>query len=182
MQGDYMGFKNVKRGVLVGRFQPFHLGHLSVLEYALERVDEIILVIGSPQLSHTVDDPFTAGERLFMLKRALHETKLETERYYLVHAPDVHNNAVWVAYLVALCPPFHIVFSNNPLVKRLFREAGVKVEETPLFNREKFTATEIRRRMQTGEDWQSLVPPAVITCIHEIGGVERLKDVAKTDK
>ena len=136
-----MGFKNVRRGVLVGRFQPFHFGHLSVLKYALERVDEVILVIGSPQLSHSIDNPFTAGERLFMLKKALHEAEVKTERYYIVHAPDVHNNAIWVAFLVSLCPPFHIVYSNNPLVKRLFCEAGFQVEETPLFNREKFSAT-----------------------------------------
>ena len=116
-----------------------------------------------------------------MLKRALHEGGIETDRYYIVHAPDVNNNAVWVAYLVSLCPPFHIVFSNNPLVKRLFHEGRFTVEDTTMFNREKYSATEIRRRMRTGDDWQSLVPPAVVTCIQEIGGVDRLKDVDQTD-
>ncbi|MFQ5818672.1 MAG: nicotinamide-nucleotide adenylyltransferase [Candidatus Heimdallarchaeota archaeon] len=176
-----MGFKNEVRGVLVGRFQPPHYGHLSVVKYALERVDELIIVIGSPQLSHFVENPFTAGERHFMLKKALDEAEIKAERYYIVHAPDVHNNAIWVAFVVSLSPPFHIVYSNNPLVCRLFYEVGVKVEEPPLFNREKFSATEIRKRMRTGEDWQSLVPRAVVTCIEEIGGVERLYAVAQTE-
>ena len=176
-----MGFKNVRRGVLVGRFQPFHFGHLSVIKYALERVDEVILVIGSPQLSHTMDNPFTAGERLFMVKKTLHEAQIDSKQYYVVHAPDVHNNAIWFSFLVSMCPPFHILYSNNPIVKRLFREAGFQVEETPLFNREKFSATEIRRRMQSNEDWHSLVPKAVITCIQEIEGLERLNDVAQID-
>ncbi|NIO19779.1 MAG: nicotinamide-nucleotide adenylyltransferase [Candidatus Aenigmarchaeota archaeon] len=169
------------RGLLVGRFQPPHYGHLSVVKYALEQVDELIIVIGSPQLSHFVENPFTAGERHFMLKKALDEAEIQAEHYYIVHAPDINHNAIWVAFVVSLSPPFHIVYSNNPLVCRLFSEVGVKVEEPPLFNREKFSATEIRKRMRTGEDWQSLVPRAVVTCIEEIGGIERLSAVAQTE-
>ena len=177
-----MSFNDVVRGMLVGRFQPPHNGHLSVVKYALERVDELIIIIGSPLLSHSVDNPFTAGERHFMLKKALHEAEVEAERYYIVHAPDVHNNAIWVASIISLCPPFHIVFSNNPLVCRLFQESQFKVEVPPLFNRQKYSATEIRQRMRKGDDWQSLVPKAVVACIEEINGVERLRTVAQPEK
>ncbi|MBP1357507.1 MAG: adenylyltransferase/cytidyltransferase family protein, partial [Sulfolobus sp.] len=41
------------RGLYPGRFQPFHLGHLSVIKWALERVNELIILIGSAQESHT---------------------------------------------------------------------------------------------------------------------------------
>lgn len=57
----------VRRGLFVGRFQPFHLGHLMAIKDVLEEVDELVIVIGSAQCSHDVDDPFTAGERLVMV-------------------------------------------------------------------------------------------------------------------
>ena len=63
----------VNRGLYVGRFQPFHLGHLDAIKYALKEVDELVIVIGSAQYSHNVNNPFTAGERLVMVRQALLE-------------------------------------------------------------------------------------------------------------
>ncbi|HLN89981.1 MAG TPA: adenylyltransferase/cytidyltransferase family protein, partial [Candidatus Binatia bacterium] len=54
----------VNRGLYVGRFQPFHLGHLDAIKYVLKEVDELVIVIGSAQYSHNSNNPFTAGERL----------------------------------------------------------------------------------------------------------------------
>ena len=45
-----------KRGLFVGRFQPFHLGHLDMVKYALTEVDELIIVIGSAQDSHYTNE------------------------------------------------------------------------------------------------------------------------------
>lgn len=47
----------VGRGLFVGRFQPFHLGHLEAIKDTLGEVDELVIVIGSAQYSHDVDDP-----------------------------------------------------------------------------------------------------------------------------
>jgi len=66
----------VKRGLIVGRFQPFHKGHLHAVKRVLEEVDEIIIVVGSAQYSHRLDNPFTAGERLLMIRRALQEAEI----------------------------------------------------------------------------------------------------------
>ena len=63
----------VYRGLYVGRFQPFHLGHLDAIKYALKQADELVIVIGSAQYSHNANNPFTAGERLIMVRQALFE-------------------------------------------------------------------------------------------------------------
>ncbi|HIQ38838.1 MAG TPA: nicotinamide-nucleotide adenylyltransferase, partial [Methanothermococcus okinawensis] len=55
------------RGFLIGRWQPFHKGHLSIIEEISKEVDELIIGIGSAQKSHTLNDPFTAGERIMMI-------------------------------------------------------------------------------------------------------------------
>ncbi|MBP7820288.1 MAG: adenylyltransferase/cytidyltransferase family protein, partial [Candidatus Methanofastidiosum sp.] len=51
------------RALYIGRFQPFHLGHLHVVKLILNSSKEIIIAIGSSQVSHTIQNPFTAGER-----------------------------------------------------------------------------------------------------------------------
>ena len=57
-----------KRGLFLGRFQPFHLGHLDVIKQALKMVDELVIVIGSAQYSHTFENPFTDSEREEMIE------------------------------------------------------------------------------------------------------------------
>ncbi|MEM1589096.1 MAG: adenylyltransferase/cytidyltransferase family protein, partial [Candidatus Bathyarchaeia archaeon] len=48
-----------KRGLFVGRFQPFHKGHLQAVKEILDEVDELVIVVGSAQYSHRIDNPFT---------------------------------------------------------------------------------------------------------------------------
>lgn len=168
------------RGLLIGRFQPFHLGHVYVIKEIAKEVDEIIIGIGSAQKSHSLENPFTAGERLMMISRSLYENGID-KNYYIIPINDIDNNSLWVSHVKSLTPPFEKVYSGNPLVKRLFKEAGKAVATPPLFNRREYSGTEIRRRMLSGEPWEELVPKAVVRVIEEVRGVERLRDLAKKD-
>jgi nicotinamide-nucleotide adenylyltransferase len=172
----------VKRGLFVGRFQPFHKGHLEAIKDVLKEVDELGVVIGSAQYSHRKDNPFTAGERVTMIRKALEEAEIPAARWWIVPVPDVHVHMVWVAEVVGYVPKFDVVYSNDPLTKRLFLEAGFKVKPFPLHKREVYSATEIRERILNGKDWKTLVPKSVVKIIEEIGGVQRLQDLARTDK
>ncbi len=163
--------------LVIGRFQPFHKGHLEVVRAIAEESDTVTIGIGSAQFSHTLENPFTAGERHLMISRALKEVGLED--YFLVPIVDINRYAVWVAHVVSLVPPFQAIYSNNPLTRRLFEEAGYEVRDSPLFNRDVYSGTEIRRRMITGEDWRSAVPNAVAAVIDEIDGVNRLKELTR---
>ena len=71
--------------------------------------------------------------------------------------------------------------ANEPLTRRLFTEAGFRVEPIRLINRGLYLATEIRKRMLTGENWEELVPSSVANFIKEIDGDVRLRDLNKTD-
>ncbi|WOF15403.1 nicotinamide-nucleotide adenylyltransferase [Methanoplanus sp. FWC-SCC4] len=168
----------VDRGLYIGRFQPYHNGHQSVLERISKLVDEIIIGVGSAQLSHEVRNPFTAGERIMMITRSLEDLDC---RYYVIPIEDLQRNALWVAHVRSMAPPFERVFSSNPLVVELFRERGIVVESPEMYERESHSGTEIRRRMLLGENWQELVPPAVVDVIEEIDGVKRLCHISGTD-
>jgi len=172
----------VKRGAFVGRFQPFHKGHLAAVKSILGRIDEVVVVVGSSQYSHTLDNPFTTGERIQMIREAMEEEDIALARYWIVPVPDLHLHAVWVAQVVSYTPRFDIVYTNEPLTRRLFIEASYDVEPVPFHRRKIYSSTEIRERMLSGQVWEELVPRCVADIISEIGGVERLRDLAKTDK
>lgn len=167
--------EELQTGLVIGRFQPFHKGHLEVIRSIAEECGSIIVGIGSAQYSHTLENPFTAGERHLMISRSLKEEKLNNVS--IVPIVDINRYAVWVSHVVSLVPPFNVVYSNNPLTRRLFSEAGYQVRASPIFNREVYSGTEIRRRMLAGERWEHLVPKAVAKVVREINGLERMRDL-----
>jgi len=171
----------VKRAIFVGRFQPLHKGHLGVIKNILEKVDELVIIVGSSQYSHRLDNPFTTGERITMIRKALEEEGIQTPRYWIIPVPDVHLHMLWVSQIVGYSPKFEVVYTNEPLTHRLFIEGGFKVEPMPFIKRKVYSATEIRKRMLNGENWEELVPKSVAHFIKEIDGVGRLQDLTKTD-
>jgi nicotinamide-nucleotide adenylyltransferase len=172
----------VTRGLYVGRFQPFHIGHQGAIKFALEKVDELVVVIGSAQYSHNSYNPFTAGERLVMVRRALQEADIDNARLWIVPVPDMHLHMLWVRAVEGYTPKFNMVFSNEPLTRRLFMEAGYPIENIPLFERKVYSSTYVREKMREGESWMDLVPKSVADFINEIDGVNRLRDLARTDR
>ena len=166
------------RGILIGRMQPVHNGHMQVIEKILEEVDEIIIGIGSAQISHELKDPFTAGERIVMLTQALADANIDSSRYYVIPMQDIKFNSIWPAHVKMLTPPFSIVYSGNSLVKQLFSEYGFEVRQPPLYDRLHLSGSEVRRRIINDLNWKELVPKATVEFIDEINGVERLKNLA----
>lgn len=171
-----------KRGLFVGRFQPFHLGHLSAIKDVLKEVDELVIVIGSAQYSHNLNNPFTAGERLIMIRKALEEAGIDYSRVWVVPVPDAHLHMMWVSAVEGYTPSFDVVYSNEPLTRRLFIEAKYRVKSIRFHERKLYSSTEIRERMLKGESWEKLVPKGVAAFIKEIDGVNRLRDLTKSDK
>ncbi len=174
--------ENRSRGLFVGRFQPFHKGHLEVVKYILSKEKKIIIVIGSAQYSHTLENPFTAGERMEFTWRALDEADVKSDRYYLIPIEDVNIHSIWVSHVVSRVPRFHRVYSNDPLTRQLFEEAGFSVESIPFFNRNNYSATEIRQRILKGGSWEDLVPSQVVKYVKYVRGDHRIKILASTDK
>jgi len=168
------------RGLFIGRFQPYHLGHHEVVKRILEEVDELIIGIGSAQESHSIENPFTAGERVLMISRALDELGVR-KKVYIIPLEDIYRNSLWVAHVCSMVPSFDVVYTNNPLVYRLFKEAGFRVLKPAMVNRTEYHGTEIRRKMLEGEDWEKYLPKAVVEVIREIRGIERIREIAGRD-
>jgi nicotinamide-nucleotide adenylyltransferase len=166
------------RGLYIGRFQPYHFGHQAVIHKIAEEVDEVVVVVGSAQESHTPQNPFTAGERLAMIYGALEDLR---DRCYVIPLQDIERNAVWVSHVLSMTPAFDLVYSNNPLVVELFTEAEIEVRMPPMFGRKSYSGTAIRKLIVEGGDWKCLVPEPVASVIAEIRGAERLVNISRND-
>ena len=172
----------MNKGILVGRFQPFHIGHQEAVKYALERVDQLVIVVGSSQKSHEPRNPFTAKERITMIRNALEEAGIGNQRFIVTSVPDATSHSIWISDLQILVPNFEVVFSNDPLTIRLFRNKGVRTDEVTLYKRDEYSATEVRRRLIMKEKWENLVPSSVAKLIKEVDGVERLRSIQKSNQ
>ncbi len=164
----------VDRALFIGRFQPFHYGHLYALKWIAEREREVVVAVGSAQYSHSFRNPFTVGERIEMIAAALKEEGL-WDRVVIAAVPDTDGkHSLWVRLVVSSCPRFKRVYTNEPLTRLLFEEEGFEISGIPFFKREVFEGTKIRLMMAEGGDWKSLVPPAVARVIDSIRGAERV--------
>jgi len=169
-------------GLFIGRFQPFHKGHLATVKFALERVDQLVIVVGSAQKSHELRNPFTAGERIRMIKESLDEDgEADARRILIIPVPDIDVHSLWTHQLDILVPKYDLVFANDPFTLMLFHEREIKAIEAPLYRRNEMKATEIRKRMATEEAWEDLVPLSVTKVIKEIKGVERVRALLQRD-
>ncbi|MFO7678011.1 MAG: nicotinamide-nucleotide adenylyltransferase [Thermoplasmatota archaeon] len=162
--------------LFIGRFQPFHNGHLTVLRNIYKQYSKIIIAIGSSQYSHTLENPFSYDERKAMITSCLNKENIL--RYTIIPIADIHNPPKWVSHVESIISDFDVVFSNNPLTRKLFTEKGYRVKNTPLIKRELYSGSEIRNRIISKRPWENLVPEPVEKIIKEIHGVQRIQGLA----
>jgi len=166
------------RALFIGRFQPFHHGHQKVVERLLELYDEVIIAIGSAESSFTEDNPFSAGERVDMVRAAF--TPSQLSRLVIIPVRDVNDHSLWVSHLKSYVPSFRVVHSNNPLVTELFDRAGVKVVPIEYVDRGLKEGKLIRELMAEGKDeWKRHVPEGCADFIESIKGAERLREMKR---
>src|SRR4051812_5095758 len=168
----------MSKGLFVGRFQPFHLGHLATVKFALSRLEELIIIIGSAQTSYEIKNPFTAGERIQMIKDSLvADSSVDMKKILLIPVSDVNMHSLWTHQVDILVPKYNVVFTNDILTALLFKQREIEVVEPSLYRRKELSATEVRSRMAKDEDWKELVTIQTAKVVEDIHGIERIKAI-----
>ncbi len=166
---------------MLGRFQPFHLGHLNLVRQILEENDEIIILIGSSQANYTLKNPFTAGERVWMIRNTLLQSKIDMSKVFLINAADDENNAKWFSNIKSVSPPFEVLYTGNNFVKTLLKRETVIIKEPKLFEENLFKGSVIRKLIiEDNAKWEKLVSDAVRKIFREIDAVRRIRNIYQT--
>lgn len=169
------------RGLMIGRFQPFHLGHLELVKQILNECDEVIIALTGSQFNYIEKDPFTSGERIEMIHQTLIENKIDLSQCYIIPIENQFNVSIWASYLKSSLPPFDKVYSGNNYVVMLLEDFGYSVVPPNFYDREKYNATIIRQMIANNDEWEKLVPVSVSKIIKKIKGENRIKTIFKTD-
>src|SRR5919201_1079818 len=168
------------RGMIHGRFQPFHLGHLEYLRGAAERCDEVFVGITNPDPTRIrpepsdparhlpESNPWTYAERLLMVKAAARDLGLDLARVHVIPFP-VNEPELWPAYVPEGVTQYVRLFSawGGTKIDRL-REAGYEVVVLDEGAEKEISGADVRAAMREGGDWERLVPPGVAAVLKRL--------------
>ena len=158
---------------VTGRFQPVHDQHLELFEIALGQSTHLIVAVTNPDSGslfesdasvhrhRPTDNPFTYFERVRLLHAALSGAGLR-DRTTIVPF-DLCAPRRWPEYVPLPARQFVRVYGEWEATKaRLLHDAGYQVVALEGDVEGRRSSSDIRARMRAGEDWESLVPPAVL--------------------
>ena len=160
-------------GLLIGRFQPFHLGHLKALHFALSKIDKLWIGLGSSNKPLQKNNPFSAEERNDMILASIDESMKSRIQIYFI--PDLENHIKWIKLIDTLVPKFDVIFTNDELTKYLYSKRDVEVLSIPFVNRDVLSGTNIRDMIINDQKWGDLVPEGTQNFLNKINAKERLK-------
>jgi len=163
------------KGLLIGRFQPFHLGHLEALRFALSKVDKLWVGLGSSNKAVQKNNPFSAEERKEMILSSINDSMKEKISIYFI--PDLDDHVKWIEKIDSIVPKFDIVFSNDELTAHLYSRRSVQVISIPFLKRDELSGTNIRDLIITDQKWENLVPEGTINFLINNSAKKRLKNL-----
>ncbi len=171
------------RGMIHGRFQPFHNGHLEYLRGAYERSEEVFVGITNPDPNRIKPEasdprrhlpesnPWSYAERLLMVKAAARGADLDLSRVHVIPFP-VNEPELWPAYVPEGVTQFIRLFSDwgGTKLERL-REAGYEVVVLDEGADKEISGADVREALRSGGDWDELVPAGVARVIRSLDRV-----------
>jgi len=182
-------------GVVHGRFQPLHNGHVHYIQQGLEKCKVLIIGItnadpsqvfaekSDPVRSLPSYNPFTFFERLRMIQETLAKEKgIAYSRFLLIPLP-IHNTERWKYYLPESAVHYINITSewDKEKLKRM-NSTGFRAEKIGSRRFSGITGNNVRQRMVDGGNWESLVPSTVESIVKSLDGVERVKKLIALDK
>ncbi len=166
----------MQSALFIGRFQPFHNGHLFVIKEILKKNDRVIIGIGSAEDNYTETNPMTAGERFALIDAALKEAKIPEKKYCIIPIRNINNYAIWVNHVNTLVPPYTRIYTGSKLVKACY-EGKHDTEIIDIKREFNLNATLIREKILKNKNWESLVPKSVAKLLKLWDIPKRLKTI-----
>ncbi|GAB6148376.1 nicotinamide-nucleotide adenylyltransferase [Stetteria hydrogenophila] len=172
------------RALLYGRFQPFHRGHVAIALWAFREAgfDELVFLVGMASESYTRRNPFTAGERIEMIRLSMRDAGIPLDRVITATIPTLETSIGLAGYVLSYVPRVDALITGNTILARIFRDHGLRVLTPPAFRRGEWNGGRVRRLLALGDPaWREAVTPSVAEYLESIGAPGRLRDLYSSD-
>ena len=160
-------------GLLIGRFQPFHLGHLAALRFALPKVDKLWLGLGSSNKPMEKNNPFSVDERKKMILSSIDDSI--KNKISIFPIPDLDDHVKWIQNIDTIVPDYEIIFSNDPMTEHLYSKRKIQVTAIPFLKRDQLSGTRLRDLIKSDQKWDDLVPEGTKILLENLDAKNRLK-------
>ncbi|PYE53374.1 bifunctional nicotinamide-nucleotide adenylyltransferase/Nudix hydroxylase [Deinococcus yavapaiensis] len=147
-------------GVYIGRFEPPHRAHLAVMLEALERVNKLVVVIGSARSARSVKNPFTAEERQDLILGMLKDAGVPRARVAFGFVRDYfYNESLWLSEVQRTASQFARGSGDIALVGHIKDDSSYYLRSFPSWEylpthvESPLNATDIRGLYFGGEAW-----------------------------
>ncbi len=161
--------------VYIGRFQPFTPAHLETVNIALKHCDKLILLIGSPNKSVSIINPFTAAERKKIISAALDEAGI-SDSVIISTVPDsAYNFTAWTAKVQEIAASLTGNSENINIIGHYKDDSSYYLKHFPMWELLKvpelqngLSATMIRNRIfEENDGWQNVYrsSPALLDAV-----------------
>jgi nicotinamide-nucleotide adenylyltransferase len=161
------------QALFIGRFQPFHNGHLDVVKQILSENDKALIVIGSAELNHTFANPLTIEERTEIISKTLEAEGISKEKYELFPISDLNDCENWASYVDKQIPEYQKIYTGSSIVKRCYSKKHDLI--VPIQKNLEISASEVREGMAKDKNWESLVPKTVEKLLKKWDVIDRIK-------
>ncbi|MBI5126859.1 pantetheine-phosphate adenylyltransferase [Candidatus Roizmanbacteria bacterium] len=150
--------------LLIGRFQPFHLGHLYLLKKTLEISDKVIIGIGSANINDD-NNPIDYDTRRKIIKAVFYKEKIEEKLVKIVPLDDFFNDKKWLNNIKKQVGSFDLVVGNNEWTNKILERAHYDVKTYPYYKRQLYEGWRIRKLIRDGKSWEDRVPDYLVSKI-----------------
>ena len=158
--------KKYKTGLVIGRFQPFHLGHKFLMEEALKVCEMITIEIGS---SNIIDNhnPYSCEKREKFIEAFINDSGIEDRVVGIIPIEDDPDDDVWLSKLIESTGKFDVSIGDNQWVNGIFEKAKIPVVGIGFYRREILEGTTIRKLMKERKKWEDRVPSCLVSTLSE---------------
>jgi len=135
--------------VILGRFQPFHLGHAALLTSVLDTVSPavVMVAIGSANVDPGPDNPWSAAERQEMIE-AWAEDEGHLDRLRFVHIPDINDPPNWVEHAEMYHGQSGVLHTSDEPTGSLYEASGWVIHRHELQHREDLVGWRVRATLK----------------------------------
>lgn len=154
-----------KVGLLVGRFQPFHKGHLQLIKKSFNYINTMIIGVGSVG-KVDADNFLSFKERKAMLKMVIKKEGWDDKVNKIVPLKDFNNDKLWLEHSLEVCGKIDVVIGNNEWTNGIFERGGYPVLRLGYYKRYLYEGVKIRKLMQEGGDWENRLPKYIVPLLH----------------